>query len=115
MPEETIDKSMYVISESRVSGLKELKYSESSVQFFPSPYRELIIASPGFVLLFVDNYEELEENPYQRIGLYDVSANKWNVPPPLKYTHAEELKRVTFMCDLLGYHSMSSFPEAIHF
>lgn len=97
------DKYTYAVSEyiweSSSSDLKELNSSRSNVQFFQRPYKEVIFAGRNFVLLFADNCEEGEENHHQLIGLYDVSANEWDIPSRWDYVYSEELQCLS-MCEL---------------
>lgn len=65
--------------ESRSSNVRELNVSETPVQAHIEHHRPMLFASPSFVLIFTYNGTPDEDHDRQ-IGLYDVAANRWDVP-----------------------------------
>jgi hypothetical protein len=68
--------------ESRSSNVRELNVSETPVQAHIEHHTPMLFASPSFVLIFTDNGKPDEDHDRQ-IGLYDVAANRWDIPPPV--------------------------------
>lgn len=92
------DGYMYLVSEyvweNSVSNLRKLNVSETPVKVFRPDYKYMLFASPGFILLFADNCEKWDEDHHQLVGLYDMAANWWEIPPPMPYgssIHHEQL------------------------
>ncbi len=58
---------------------------ETPVKIWLDPYRAMLFACPGSILVFADNCERWDKDHHQLIGRYDVSAKQWDIPPSVPY------------------------------
>jgi hypothetical protein len=95
---------MYVVSEftwdSSMSDLRKLDVSESILGIWPDPCSTRLFACPDVVLLFADNCEEWDKDHRQLVGRYDLSARRWEIPPPVPSGRSSEHPKGAFLCEL---------------